>query len=96
MMLRPDSANEPFQPFMQLEGKRSAIADDFTREQLEFIAKVFEDMNEPLVKARFADLLWLCVNPKRVGFFRTAIQNYLMLPIDPETWHYDSEHKDVI
>jgi tetratricopeptide (TPR) repeat protein len=89
MMLRPNSANEPFQPFMQLEGKRSAIADDFTREQLEFIAKVFEDMNEPLVKARFADLLWLCVNPKRVGFVRTAIQNYLMLPIDPETWHYD-------
>jgi hypothetical protein len=89
MMLRPSSANDPFQPFVQLEGKRSAIADDFSSEQLEFISSIYEEMAEPLVKARFADLLWLCVNPKKVDYVRAAIQNYLMLPIDPETWHSD-------
>ncbi|WP_299081108.1 hypothetical protein [uncultured Paraglaciecola sp.] len=89
MMLRPNSANDPFQPYVQLEGKRSVIADDFTHEQLEFVANIYEDMLEPIVKARFADLLWLCVNPKKVDYVRAAIQNYLMLPIDPETWHSD-------
>jgi tetratricopeptide (TPR) repeat protein len=89
MMLRPNSTNDPFQPFIQLEGKRSAIADDFTSEQLGFIADVYSGLEEPMVKARFADLLWLCVNPKRVDFVRVAIRNYLMLPIDPETWHSD-------
>jgi len=89
MMLRPNSANEPFQPFIQLEGKRSAIADDFTSDQLEFIANVYSGVEEPLVKGRFADLLWVCVNPKKVDFVRVAIQSYLMLPIEPKTWHVD-------
>lgn len=89
MMLSPSSVNEPFQPYIQFEGKRSAIADDFSSEQLEFIANVYPDMDEPLVKARFADLLWLRVNPKKVKHVHAAIQHYLMLPIDPETWHSD-------
>lgn len=89
MVLRPNSANEPFQPFMQLEGKRSAIADNFTSDQLEFITHVYPEVEEPLIKVRFADLLWLCVNPKKVDYVRAAIQNYLMLPIHPDTWHAD-------
>lgn len=89
MILRPDSVNEPFQPLMQLEGKRSAIADDFENEQLFFIENVLEGIKEPLVKARFADLLWLCVNPKKVSYVRIAIENYLTLPIQPDTWHSD-------
>lgn len=89
MMLIPNSANEPFQPYVQLEDKRTAIADDFTHEQLEFIANVHADIEEPLIKARFADLLWLCINPKKVSYVRVAIQGYLMLPISSETWHSD-------
>ena len=89
MMLRPDSANEPFLPFMQLEGKRSAIADDFNTEQLSFIESTLSDIEEPLVKARFSDVLWLRVNPKQVNHVRTAIENYLTLPIHPDSWHSD-------
>lgn len=87
MMLRPDSANEPFQPFIQLEGKRSAIADDFDNEQLFFIENILEGIKEPLVTARFADLLWLCLTPRKVSYVRIAIENYLTLPIHPDTWH---------
>lgn len=89
MMLKPDSANEPFQPFMRLEGKRSAVDDDFNTEQLSFIENVLAGIEDHLVKARFADLLWLCVNPKKVSYIRTAIEHYLTLPIHPDTWHSD-------
>ena len=89
MVLKPDSANEPFLPFIRLEGKRSAIADDFNTEQLSFIENVLVGIEDHLVKARFADLLWLCVNPKKVSHVRTAIESYLTLPIHPDTWHSD-------
>jgi hypothetical protein len=89
MMLRPDSTNEPFQPIIQLENKRSAIADDFNAEQLSFIESTYAEICEPLVAARFADLLWLCANPKNITHARTAIEHYLTQPIHPDTWHAD-------
>jgi hypothetical protein len=89
MMLRPSSTNELFGPYIQINGKRSAIPDDFTTEQLKFVASVCGNIDEPMVKARFADLLWVCVNPKEIDYARSAIQLYLMLPIHADTWHSD-------
>lgn len=86
MKLVPDSPNEPFRPFNQ---QVSVAIDDFTDEQLVFIANVYADITDELVKARFADLLWLRMNPKNINYARTAIQNYLLLPIDSKTWHSD-------
>jgi len=89
MMLQPNSTNDPFKPLKQYDGKRTAIADDFTSKQLEFIANVYLSLEEPLVKARFSDLLWLCINPRKIEFVRSAIKSYLMLPIAPEIWVRD-------
>ncbi len=89
MMLDTNSINEPFKPYIQFVDKRSAIPSDFTSEQLEFISNACSGVEEPLVKARFADLIWLCINPKNINFVRDAIQNYLKLPINQETWHAD-------
>ncbi|ABM05345.1 Metal-dependent hydrolase involved in phosphonate metabolism-like protein [Psychromonas ingrahamii 37] len=61
MKLNPSSPNEPFTAFMHLSDKRSAIADDFNEIEINFIAQVVKDVSEPMIQARFADLLWLLV-----------------------------------
>lgn len=65
------------------------MADDFSMEELKFIDSVYSYIEEPLVKARFADLLWLCVQPRKIDHARTAIKSYLSLPIEPKRWHSD-------
>jgi hypothetical protein len=89
MKLNPTSANEPFSAFIKLNDKRSAISDDFNEVEMNFIAHVLHEINEPMIQARFADLLWLLVTPKQVDFARTAIDAYLALHIDPFTWRAD-------
>ena len=87
MMLKPESANEPFKPYIVMEGKRSAIPDDFTAEELNFITNVINHLDDSLVQARFADLLWLLLKPKNIDHARTAINCYLKQPICSKTWH---------
>lgn len=89
MLLTPDSINDPFKPWFQCENKRSVIADDFNDEQLEFITNVHKDIEQPILKARFADLLWLRANPKSISYAHAAIESYIALPIEEETWHID-------
>ena len=86
MNLAPESPNEPFRPSIH---NLQVVADDFSAEELAFIESVYADITDELVKARFADLLWICINPKKIKYARTAIQNYLILPIDSETWNPD-------
>jgi len=86
MKLAPESPNEPFRPSNH---NLQVVVDDFTAQELVFIESVYADITDELVKARFADLLWLCINPRKINYARTAIQNYLLLPIDSETWNPD-------
>lgn len=86
MSLAPESPNEPFKPSIH---NLQVVVDDFTTEELAFIESVYIGITDELVKARFADLLWLCINPKKIKYAQTAIQNYLSLPIDSETWNID-------
>lgn len=89
MRLAPDSINEPFKPFFQdfQEGRRSAIPEDFTLEDLAFFEEILNDVNDPWLKARLADLLWLCKKPKNPDHAKIAIASYISQLIDPETWH---------
>lgn len=86
MNLAPESPNEPFRPSIH---NLQVVADDFSAEELAFIESVYIDITDELVKARFADLLWLRINPKKIKYAQTAIQNYFLLPIDYETWNID-------
>lgn len=90
MAINPSSPNDPFKAGTTYSDgntiQRSAIPDDLTSEQLDFIAEVYTDIIDSMIRARFADLLWLCINPKKIDYARTAIQSYLLLPIDSQTW----------
>lgn len=89
MMLKPESPAEPFKPMYILEGRRSAVADDFTDEELEFMGAVVEDVDDPLLVARLADLLWLRRQPRRVEDARIAIDAYRRVALDHDTWVRD-------
>lgn len=88
MMLVPESLNEPFQPEMQLaDGRRTAIPDDFSKEDLAFIERSYPLIENHWLKARFSDLLWLCRQPRKIEHAKDAIQSYLALPLDPGSWY---------
>ena len=91
MMLSPDSVNEPFQPFMVLDGQRSTIPDDFSENDVAFFAQIVDEIDGTcpksyLLKARLADLVWLLQRPRDVRFALAAIDSYRSIPLDTETW----------
>ena len=91
MMLSPDSVNEPFQPFMVLDGQRSSIPDDLSENDVAFFAQIVDEIYEPcpkahLLKARLADLVWLLQRPRDVKFALAAIDSYRSILLDTETW----------
>lgn len=89
MMLRPKSINEPYQPFMVIDGKRSAIPDDFSEADIVFLVQVVDDIDDLRLKARIADVVWLLGKPREIRFALTAIDAYRAIPLDAETWVRD-------
>ena len=86
MTLSPKSRNEPFKPIMVIENKRSAIPDDLPDPEISFFAQIIEAIDDPWLKARLADLVWLKQRPRDVNFALTAIDSYRSIPLDTETW----------
>jgi hypothetical protein len=86
MMLSPKSLNEPFKPFMVMEGRRSVIPDDFSKSDIAFYAEIVDAIDDAWLKARIADLVWLKQRPRNVQFALEAIDAYRLIPLDAETW----------
>jgi hypothetical protein len=86
MMLSPKSLNEPFKPFMVMEGRRSVIPDDLSESDIAFYAEIVDAIDDPWLKARVADLVWLKQRPRNVQFALAAIDAYRLIPLHTETW----------
>ncbi|MDE2798468.1 MAG: DUF4209 domain-containing protein [Gemmatimonadota bacterium] len=96
MMLSPGSFNEPFKPFMVLDGQRSSIPDDLSESDVDFFARIIDEIDDPcpkahLLKARLADLVWLLQSSRGVKFALAAIDSYRSIPLDTETWLRDGQ-----
>lgn len=89
MMLKPESLNEPFKPFAIMEGKRSALPEDFDAESLALFSEILEEVDDIWLKARLADLLWLCLSPRQPVHALAAVDSYRSVPIDADTWIRD-------
>ena len=87
LRLEPGSPNEPFKPaFVAPEG-RSAIADDFTEAEIELFAKIVDEIDDPWLKARLADVVWLVQQrPRSIKFAEDAIDSYRAVPLNKQTW----------
>ncbi|MEY2335472.1 DUF4209 domain-containing protein [Acidithiobacillus ferrianus] len=86
MMLNPSSSNEPFKPFMIMNGRRSSLPIDFLRSDVELFAEFAEEVDDPWLQARLADLVWLLIEPRSPKHALLAIDAYRQLPLDSETW----------
>ena len=85
LVLSPDSPNEPFKPFGQLQtGHRSAIPDDFNEADIAFFAEVIPAVEDPWLKGRLADLVWLIKRDFKAAL--TAVDSYRLIPLDFENW----------
>jgi hypothetical protein len=91
MMLSPKSINEPFKPAIVMRGKRSAIPEDLSDTDITFLSEIVDGIDDPWLKARLADLVWIRKRPRDVSFALMAIDSYRSIPIDPETWVFDGQ-----
>lgn len=86
MMLKPDKLNEPYKPMAVMADKRSALPDDFIAADIAFFAEIIDQIDDPWLKGRLADLVWLCGQPRTLRFALTTIDAYRQLALDTETW----------
>ena len=86
MRFSPDSFNEPFKPLTVLGGQRSMTPDDLSEDDVTFFVQIVDYIDDPWLKARLADLVWLLQSPRDVKFALAAIDSYRSIPLDTETW----------
>lgn len=86
MRLVPGNLNDPFQPFMVMDGWRSVVPDDLESGDITFFADIYADVRNPLLRARLADLVWVRAQPRDVTAALAAINAYRQIPLDSETW----------
>ncbi|WP_205700271.1 DUF7380 domain-containing protein [Crenobacter intestini] len=89
MILKPNSLNEPFAPCMVTDGKRSALPEDFKKEDIEFFSKIIPLIDEPKLCARISDIVWLLQKPRNPQNALFAIDNYRSIEIITENWIRD-------
>jgi len=89
MMLKPSSLNEPFKPFMVMDGKRSALPEDFLPSDLEIFSQIVEEITDYRLCARISDISWLLLKPKQPKHALLAIDSYRQFPISTEAWVRD-------
>ena len=79
MDLRPARRDEPFDPMIVIDGKRSALPEDFNNEQLNLWATLLHLSVPwpPNAVARIADVLWLRKYGNRIQYAETAVKSYL-------------------
>jgi hypothetical protein len=92
MALRPESRNETFQPFMIMQGKRSAIPEDYTEADLIFFEEILPEIDDYRLKARLADILWLVQKPRKVEYALFAIDSYVQFPLGVESFLRDGKN----
>ncbi len=87
MTLNPRSRDTPFGPVWMGQGTRSATPEDFHDDDISLFSLIVEEVDDPWMKARLADLV--CFKSRQDGkqFAELAIDSYRLLPLDAETWH---------
>lgn len=86
MLLDSDSTNAPFAPLAVFEHGRSAVAADFRPNDLALFSAISKSVQNRVLRARLADLAWICARPKNVDDARRAIDAYVQEPPTEETW----------
>ena len=90
MRLSPSSRNEPFRPLFELnDGSCSTTLGDFTESEISFFSRIVCAIDNPRLRARLADMVW--VSKRDFSFALTAIDAYMLLPLNEETWTSEND-----
>lgn len=79
-----DNRQQPFASTITHLGWRTAGPDDFTEAELDFFAQVVGAADNPWIKARLADLLWVRKHKDKYHMALTAIESYRQIPVGRE------------
>ena len=82
MYLDADNKDKPFRAFFTNILGRTKEPSDLTKEELEFLSLILNDIPEPSLKARIADILWLVQEPKNYKYAQIAIDSYTYYTFD--------------
>ncbi|MCL8027347.1 DUF4209 domain-containing protein [Nocardioides bruguierae] len=85
-MLVPDNWNEPFEPMIRMDGRRSVLPEDFSEEELSLLADIAPQVIEPTIRARAADVAWAYGDRQNQAMWQLAVDSYFAVPLDPESW----------
>ena len=88
-MLHPENLQKVFSPIMIMQGKRTAIPEDFTENDLVFFENIVEECSDFRLKARIADTLWYL--KRGFPYVKLAIENYMKFPLDPNNLYIDTK-----
>jgi hypothetical protein len=89
MMLRPASLNEPFTPMIVMDGRRSALPEDFPADEVQFLSAIYTRIDDQKLRGRIADLVWLLERPRNPAAAVAAIDSYRNVPITMDRWVRD-------
>lgn len=90
MMLRSSSTNTPFGPVFEGGGRRSALPQDFSKTDLDALGGACQVIDDPWIKARFADIVWLSSKPRDIVYARLACDAYVSIPLEATNWYHGS------
>lgn len=85
-MLDADDWTHPFTPAVRLRGKRSAIPEDLSPDQLALLSNIAPRIQHPALRARVADVAWCYGNRGRKHLLAIAVDAYLSTPLNSDRW----------
>lgn len=89
MMLRPASLNEPFAPMVVMDGRRSALPEDFLADEVSLLSEIYALIDDEKLKGRISDLVWLLERPRNPEAALAAIDSYRDIPMTTDSWVRD-------
>ncbi len=91
LRLDPLKLNEPLSPVY--EGTTNEVRlDNFREDDLAFLASILPEIDDALVRARVADVLWLVRKPRDTQFATIAVDAYRGTPLDGDSWFLNDSH----
>lgn len=87
MYINDDNPDDPFGPMAVTTNGRSAVVDDFSEDNLDVLDELLNDIEDPDLRARVADILWTRRRDYKAA--ETAFEAYLESAehlLDPSSW----------
>lgn len=90
MRLVPSKEEAPFEAMGDLGDRRTALPEDFSEEDIDYLSSVVEKFDDPRIRGRIADLVWVRKRSLGPRNALVAIDAYMQLPITRDTWVHDT------